>query len=399
MKKSEQISEFYIQRMEQQVNEINADILKEIGQRVRLIGTMNTTQAMQVVSMMEYGESYENIRNKLYRLTHKSYADIDRMFDEIAKENQYFAKQFYEYRGMPFIPFEQNEGLKSYVRGFANTAKNNYTKMMNSNVLGYGLMNADGSYQFMGIKDTMNYVVDKAVMAITQGKATFDQEMRSTLKQLGGSGLRVISGRTYIDKDGNVRNHSRRLDSTLRMYMLDSTRDFANNMQLKFGEEYGADGVEITVHDNPAPDHAPIQGKQFTLKEFVDIQAGEYGRAIGQYNCYHGILNIVMGVSKPQYTDEELQEIIDRNEKGFELDGKHYTLYQGTQIQRKIETAIRQQKDTQIVARASNNKELIAESQRKITKLNNQYKVLCEESGLIPKKNRASVSGYRRVKV
>ena len=74
-------------------------------------------------------------------------------------------------------------------------------------------------------------------------------------------------------------------------------------------------------------------------------------------------------------------------------------MYEGTQLQRRIETAIRKQKDTQILARSAGDKELVEQSQLKITQLTHKYNELCNISGLKPKKQRMSVAGYRRVKV
>ena len=54
----------------------------------------------------------------------------------------------------------------------------------------------------------------------------------------------------------------------------------------------------------------------------------------------------------------------------------------GTQLQRKIETAIRKAKDTQILARASGDTEL----------LTSKYNDLCKASGLLPKKQRMQVA-------
>ena len=71
----------------------------------------------------------------------------------------------------------------------------------------------------------------------------------------------------------------------------------------------------------------------------------------------------------------------------------------GTQLQRKIETAIRKQKDTQILARASGDTELVEQSQNRIRLLTSKYNDLCKASGLLPKKQRMQVSGYKRVKV
>ena len=116
-------------------------------------------------------------------------------------------------------------------------------------------------------------------------------------------------------------------------------------------------------------------------------------------NCYHYTFSIVLGVSKPAYSNEELKEIIRNNNKGFDFDGKHYTNYEGTQLQRQLETKIREQKDIQIMAKASDNKELIAESQEKITQLTTKYKQLSQASGLPTKAKRLQVSGYKRTRL
>ena len=185
--------------------------------------------------------------------------------------------------------------------------------------------------------------------------------MQSTLKQLSSSGVRKIEYES---------GYSRRLDTFARQNILDGMRQVTNESQKLLGKEFDSDGVEISVHENPAPDHELVQGRQFSNKEFNNFQndrkAIDYTgmvfepefkwhdrRSISEYNCYHYIFSIVLGVSKPQYSDKQLQKIIDDKNKTFEFDGKTYNIYEGTQLQRKVETAIRQEKDTQILAKAS----------------------------------------------
>lgn len=71
----------------------------------------------------------------------------------------------------------------------------------------------------------------------------------------------------------------------------------------------------------------------------------------------------------------------------------------GTQLQRRIELEIRKTKDVQILARSSDDKELIKESQEKISQLTKKYKDLLNASGLKSQLKRASVPSYRRMKV
>ena len=162
-------------------------------------------------------------------------------------------------------------------------------------------------------------------------------------------------------------------------------------------------------------DHENAQGRQFSLEEYEKLNNGlpakDYTgqtvtldhdgkngyRPISEMNCYHYIFSVVLGVSKPQYDNKQLQEIIKRNNKGFEYNGRHYTMYEGTQIQRNIETNIRKLKDIQILAKASDNTDLILKTQSKITELTNKYKELNNISGLPAKMKRMKVSTYKRV--
>ena len=59
----------------------------------------------------------------------------------------------------------------------------------------------------------------------------------------------------------------------------------------------------------------------------------------------------------------------------------------------------RKQKGINILAKASGDKELEIESEKKIRQIGQKYKELCNISGLKPKKERMSVSGYVRGKV
>lgn len=157
-------------------------------------------------------------------------------------------------------------------------------------------------------------------------------------------------------------------------------------------------------------------GKQFSKEEFDKFQNGltakDYKgntytpvthkvdrRPIGELNCYHYIFSIVLGVSKSNYSNEQLNKINKQNEKGFEYDGKHYTNYEGTQLQRQIELELRKSKDEQIIARASDNQELINKSQTRINLLTTKYNQLNKTSGLKSQIQRARVSGYRKVSI
>ena len=393
---SQEIEEQLAERLVERIEKVNTSILRKIGEAIKQISTLSPSQAYQISQILKFGGTYEEIAKELAKVSEKNVKEIYEIFDEVAKNNKQFAKEFYKYRGLDYIPYSKDIDLQNQVQSIASLTASKYINIANTSAIGL-VQNGN----FKHLQQAYYDVIDEAIISVVQGKADFYSSMRNTLKELGSRGLvQYESGRT------------RRLDSAIRMNMLDGIRQLNNETSIRFGKEYNADGIEISVHSNPAPDHADIQGRQFSNEEYEKLEAGGIAkdyegniydgadkRHISEYNCYHKIFSIVLGVSKPEYTDEQLKNIQESNEKGFEFNGKHYTNYEGTQLQRRLETEIRKQKDTQILARASGDIELAETSESKIRQLSSKYNDLCKTSGLLPKKQRMSVVGYRRIKV
>jgi len=403
---SDEVIEKVSQRLVERMQKGNEYVLKKIGESVKKVGTLTETNIHELEQILKYGGDYEKIAKKLAEITNLNVKDIYKIFEEVAKNDYQFAEQFYNYRDIKYIPYDENLALQEQVRSIAKITANQYKKLVKNSALGFGVTNDKGKFIFKGLRKTYNDIIDEAILNVSQGKETFDEAMYRKLKELGESGLKVQyeSGRTM------------RIDSAIAMNMRDGLRQLHNETQQQFGKEFDSDGVEISVHLNPAPDHMFVQGHQFSNKEFEKFQTdqdcysydgtfypaeseetGHDRRSIGQYNCYHYIFSIVLGVSEQEYTNEQLQEIIAKNNKGFDFEGKHYTNYEGLQLQRKIELELRKAKDNQILGRASGNKELISKSQERITMLTSKYHKLNKASGLPSAIDRARVSGYKRI--
>ena len=377
----ERLSEVLVNRIE----ELNAVILEEIGVAIKKIGTLTPSKAQQLAQMLKYGGSYDKIMKKLAEITNLNVKQIYEIFDEVARKNQLFAKQFYEYRQLDFIPYDQNDALKQQVKAIADVTANNFINMTKTSA--FLTLDNKGNKIFTKLSEIYQKTVDEAVLNVVQGKEAYTTAMRKTMRELAQNGIRTVD---YAS------GYSRRLDSSVRQNLLEGMRTLTNQMQENFGKEFDADGVEISVHEHPAEDHEDLQGKQYSNEEFEELN-NSLERPISTLNCYHYIFSIVLGVSKPQYSEEQLQKLREDNEKGFTFEGKHFTLYEGTQLQRTIETNIRTLKDRQIGARAMGDIDEVAKCQRKIRLLTSKYNDLAQVSGLRTKRDRLVVSGYRRV--
>lgn len=409
---NDQTIDLLIERLIERTNKANEVFLIEIGKSIKKIRDLSPSKAHELVQILKYGGNYEEIIKKIAQYSAMNIKDIDDIFSNYAIKDQNFYEKFYQYRNIPFIPFNKNYALKTQTMALANIVKNEMYDYFRTNVLGYSIHDAKGNLVFKGLRDTYNELIDTALLNVGQGKETFDQAMSGILKEIGQSGLKTIN----YESGRNVR-----LDSAVRMHLKSKLRELHNENQEIFGKEFGADGVEISVHEFPAVDHEKVQGRQFSKEEYQKLQDGlvakDYKgktytldhdgkngyRPISELNCYHYKFDIVLGVSKPEYTDKQLNEIRDRNEKGFKLFDKRsgqykkYTMYEGTQLQRNLERKIREQKDIQILAKESGNDALVLESQSNITQLTTQYKELSNISGLPYKKDRLRVASYKRI--
>lgn len=402
---NEKTIELLVERLVSRINKANEFFLIKIGESVKKIRELTPTQAQQLVQILKYGNNYQEIINEISRLTNLNIQDIDAIFNEMAKKDYLFAEKFYKYRGVEYIPYNENKALLRQVSALASITKQEMYNYARTTNLGYSIRDLQGNVKFVGLRETYNRVLDEAVLNVGTGVDTFDNAMSKIMKDIGGNGLKTVdyaSGRSI------------RLDSVARMHLKGALRNLHNEVQKQVGEEFGADMIEISVHEHPAEDHL-VQGHRFLIEEFNKLQNGQQAkdldgevytldhnadgsfRPISEMNCYHYTFYGIAGVSKPNYSKQELDEIIKNNEKGAIIDGEHYTNYKISQMMRKLELQVRKQKDLQIIGKASNNKQIIDEAQTKITQLTQKYREISKISGLPMRMDRLKVAKYRRI--
>jgi len=116
------------------------------------------------------------------------------------------------------------------------------------------------------------------------------------------------------------------------------------------------EGFEISAHRAPSETHAKVQGCMFTKKEFEKLQEGKLAvdiegvkhcisKPIGEGDCKHLFFPILINISQPAHSKDYLNELLEENEKGIELRGKHFTLYQAKMEAQKLKEHISNEMD------------------------------------------------------
>lgn len=396
------LSDEYIEKLAEEIagrqERVNMYILETIANRVREIGQMSPSDIHKLEVMLRMGADVRKINKYIAETLNLEIADVRNLIRQVAEDSYEFAKPFYDYRELPFIPFEENEEIQRVVRAVSVETVGTLTNLSNSTATGFLLSNPKYPIikNFYSLTDTYKRVVDEAITATQSGVIDYNTAMRRTMQDLVNSGYRRVY---YSPQSG--RRYSQRLDTAVRRNILDGVRAINQNIQNATGEQFESDAVELTAHINPAADHQFVQGHQFSHEEFDKMQSGSdckdlqgrdyvgFDRPIGVWNCRHFTYSIVIGVSGQIRSDEELAQILKDNDKGYTTEtGKHMTMYECTQYQRKLETRIRYAREGEETAKVSGDKKLEDHYHARVLKLVNQYNAFSKKCGLRPQPNR-----------
>lgn len=370
----EKKNELLLEQVTSLMQQTNNDVIAVICNRIKTIGEMSTTDAIKLSNMARTTD-LEEIEDILAKNTELSKKAVDEIVEKSAENNDELSAQYYKHAGKT-----KNEKVLETIK---SRAKKSISK---------GLINLSDTTAFimdgkpLNIRETYTKAINSAIYATQQGLTDYNTAIRTTVRNLADSGLRVV------DFDSG---YHRRLDSQARMNILDGMRQLNQEYREEQGQEFGADGVEISVHGMCAPDHQDIQGQQYSKEDFEKLQS-RLLRPIGTLNCHHTTFPIILGVSKPAYTKKRLKEIKAQSNAPVQYtdklgNDKVVSAYDSTQKQREQETIIRRLKDRREAFRASGDNDEVAKLNKQITAQSRYYRKMSAEVGLEPKMERTRV--------
>jgi hypothetical protein len=379
-----------ISKLEQQANLLmnnvsgwEQNVLTRIGKRIKKYGKFSLADVKSINNIAVVKSDMDAITKELAKVTGYNISQIEQMYGELLKEQHLANQPLYDYRGKKFVPFAENRELQAIARAYAKATGETMINLAKTKAL--CVLGANGKP--IGMQKYYTDVLDKAVMQVTTGATDFHTAMRDSIIELGGSGVRV-------DYGGGV---TRRLDTVVRQNLLWGAKQASVQYNDMIGDKLGCDGIEIDWHSNPRPSHEFMQGKQYVLGMGRTIN-GEYFEsaddaleALNDYGCLHFKTPIICGVSEPRYSPEELNRLNEQNAKTYDIDGKTVTGYEATQMQRRLESSVRNEKTTRDLARASGDNALVKRCNERIKAYQTKYNEISEITGIQGDKKRMSV--------
>lgn len=343
----------------------STDVVGVIASRLKAIGDGGKADAIT------QKKDLKEISKIMKSTTKNAVAEVENVYEQASKDNDKAMKPYYEARGLDSaikslslttIKAEAIKGSKRQIEALAKTSA----------------FDIDG--KMVPIRTAYLNTINYGIYAMKNKDMDYKTAIRGAVKKLADSGLRVVDFES---------GYHRRLDSQVRMNILDGIRLFNMDYRMRQGAEFGADGIEVSSHGLPAPDHQDIDGQQYSLKDFDNVNNG-LDRPIGTCNCMHSIFPIILGISKPAYTSEYLRKNIEEANKIRYYKGKNGKIlkcsgYEATQKQRQQELIIRQLKDIRNAYEVAGLYTLAEEYNRKIKEQMAYYKKMSSDLGLKPR--------------
>lgn len=319
--------------------EVETDILCDMARRISAFDDFIPAAQWQYQKLIEMGNYHSFIVKALAARTGETEKHIQQLMNEAGMKTLAFDDAVYKAAGLsppplaasPALQAALSDGLRATMGLFENLTRTTAST-------------ATGQFE---------RALDRAWLQIQSGAFSPHEAIRMAVKDLCEQGVGARAGTPTVRYPSG---HIDKLDVAVRRAVLTGVNQAALRLQETRLDEMGCDLVEVSAHagartgsgaEDPS-NHAWWQGKVYSRSgtsekypSFVECTGYGTGEGLGGWNCRHSFFPFFEGISRPAYTDAELEEL---NAPKYTYNGRKLTEYEATQRQRYIERQIRRWK-------------------------------------------------------
>ena len=321
----DQMPDAFVQLWQQVEEQILQDVARRIGKMDKVTPTANW-------QLWRYQQT-EALRNDVVKLlakyTGKSETAIRKLLLQAATEAMEREDAIYYHYDMEPPPFEENAAL--------------------NNLLDAGARQTCGTWQNLTattantVTGAFERTLDAAWLKVSTGAFDYKTAVKQAVDSLADDMPMV----TYPS------GHTDSIEVAARRAVLTGVNQTTGKLQVARMDEMGCEFVETTAHGGARPSHAEWQGRRFHRGGAVDYKGRHYpdfeaatgygtGAGLCGWNCRHQFFACFPELGDPpQWTQEQLREL---NARDIEWNGKKYTAYEISQMQRARERNVRRWK-------------------------------------------------------
>ena len=373
--------------------QLEDDILSAVIRRILKMGYVSEASKHQLGVLQAAGLLYDDIVQLIADRTDACTAQVKALFEDAGVQTVEMDNSLHEAAGALPIDIRQDSSTRQVLEA-------GYKKTL-------GTMQNLVSTTATQTQTAFIQTCDRIYMQVSSGAFSYQEAIMNALRALADTGATV----SYPT------GHTDRMDVAVRRCVLTGVSQTAAAVSLRQAEDAGCYLMEITAHSGARHDHAKWQGQLVTITgkdagKIIDglrvFTLSEIGYGSGEgfkgWNCRHNWHAYYPGLSTPNYTPEELKKL---DEPCISYNGKLYTEYEVSQMQRAQERRVRAWKRRCITAQEGVNSATDeatrataqAEFDRSARYLKNneaKLKDFCRQTGQDRDRFREQVLGFNR---
>ena len=354
------------------IDPVNTYLLKDIARRIQEAGKLTSTAAYEAWQVEWLGKGRKELERELSQLLGVTRREARKLLRSAARYG--YDTTLSRYPGH-LVPFDTNQAIQQIVSAAVTLAGDELKNITQTKAI----LMVDPYGRYQALPKAYCACTDYAFQQVFTGAADYNTAIRQACAGIAKHGVSIAYASGVHTS----------LEAAVRRNIMGGLGLMTEQISRQNHDDLGCNGWEISAHANSAPDHEPIQGRQYSDKAYDTLNNGLV-RRIGTLNCGHVASPIILGVNSPQYSAEELEKFRQDNEAGVTFDGKHYTGYEATQMQRRLERAIRAQKRRVLLA----GPEDAAPRKSRLVLLQQEYHRFSDGVGLRTEDERLEVSGF-----
>ena len=352
-------------------------LLAEICSRLKLRDELNEVTVQDIRALRSHGIDLKEIKKAIHETSGISKTKLDKLLGDVVARNQQYYTDMIDLAHITQPETLVDAAEVAAIRTQTLDTFHNLTASMGFLV--------DAGRTMLPPAKAYQWALDSAALQVQSGAINYNQAIKTAVKELADSGLKVV------DYESGHRDH---VDVAVRRAVMTGVSQICAKYTEQSAEYLDTPYFEVSAHvgarDKPGPSpwssHKDWQGRVYSVRT-GDIYPSIYdvcglGAVDGLEgaNCRHRRFPWVEGVSERTYMDEQLEHIDDGH--GCTFDGKDYTAYEATQMQRRIERTVRKLKREKAAYKAAGLHEDETAVNIRLRRLNAKYKAFSAEAGL-----------------
>lgn len=229
-------------------------LLDEICSRLKIAGELNEVTVQDIRALRSHGIDLSEIEKAIQQTANISRKELDKLLDEVVERNQRYYREVIDLAGVTAPETLVSAVDIATIMAQAQREVGNLTRSMGFLV--------DNGRTMLPYARAYQWAMDSAEMQIMSGAISYNQAIKSAVKQLADSGLRMV------DYESGHRDH---IDVAARRAVMTGVSQLCAKYAEQSMEYLNTNLVEVSAHigardvDGPMgwENHKKWQGKIF----------------------------------------------------------------------------------------------------------------------------------------